>query len=169
MKSVTIIYGTNTGTTEDVAKIIKNKLSDHTVTMLDVAKASVKDIDEAQNLILGTSTWGFGDVQDDWESFLPQLKKAELNNKTVALFGLGDSASYGDSFASGMNTLYQVLLEKNCNIVGQTPTEGYDFSYSDAVVDGLFVGLAIDEDNEHDQTEKRITQWLEGVTAKFAV
>ena len=40
-------------------------------------------------------------------------------------------------------------------------TDGYTFDESASVVDGKFVGLAIDEDNESDKTEERINAWVE--------
>jgi flavodoxin I len=36
-----------------------------------------------------------------------------------------------------------------------------------AVVDGMFVGLPIDEDNEYDLTEERLTAWVEKLKPVF--
>ena len=62
-------------------------------------------------LILGTSTWGFGDLQEDWDAFLGSLTKMNLTGKTIALFGLGDSSTYSDTFVDGMGIIYRALLE----------------------------------------------------------
>lgn len=167
MKSITIIYGSTTGNTQRVAQSIKNKLEMFDVSLLDVANASQKELEAAPNLILGTSTWGLGDLQDDWDSFLPVLQRSNLDNKTIALFGLGDGASYSDSFVEGMGALHQALDGKNCRIVGRTSVAGYDFSASSAVVDGLFVGLPLDEDNESEQTPARIDAWLDTIVPQF--
>ena len=167
MKSVTIIYGSSTGNTQRAAQSIKSHLNGFDVTILDVAKASQSNLELATNLIFGTSTWGLGDVQDDWDSFLPVLKKASLDGKTIALFGLGDGSSYSDTFVEGMSAIHQVLTAKNCHIVGRTPVDGYDFSESTAVVDGAFVGLPLDEDNESDQTEAHIQAWIARIAPEF--
>lgn len=53
--------------------------------------ALVKEYDV---LVLGTSTWGAGELQDDWYDGVKVLKKADLSHKFVALFGCGDSDSY---------------------------------------------------------------------------
>lgn len=167
MKTVTIIYGSSTGNTKSVAQTIAKKLAMHHVILLDAAKASAKDIEAANNLILGASTWGSGDLQDDWDSLLPTVKKCALDGKTVALFGLGDGASYCDTFVDGLGTIYNTIKDKNCIITGQTAIEDYDFSESRAVVDGAFVGLPLDEDNESDKTEARIDKWLLKIMSNF--
>ena len=41
-----------------------------------------------------TSTWGDGELQDDWYDAIKMIKTADLNGKIVALFGCGDSESY---------------------------------------------------------------------------
>ena len=53
-------------------------------------------------LILGSSTWGCGDLQDDWYDGVEILKKADLTGKKVALFACGDGESYGDTFCEAM-------------------------------------------------------------------
>ncbi|EAH9105226.1 flavodoxin, partial [Campylobacter jejuni] len=50
----------------------------------------------------------------------------------------------------------------------EVSTDGYTFEASDAVVDGKFVGLALDNDNQEDQTESRIDAWVEQIKPYFA-
>lgn len=166
MKSIAIIYGTNGGTTQSVARSIAQKIEGTTVELIDISKASPADFERFDNLILGTSTWGLGDIQDDWASFLPKLKAIDMKQKTIALFGVGDSSSYADTFVDGMGLLFETLLGK-CILVGQTPNEGYNFSSSTALQNGEFVGLALDEDNESSLTATRIAAWLPKVLSQF--
>ena len=49
-------------------------------------------------------------------------------------------------------------------MVGAVPVDGYTFDASDAVVDGHFVGLALDEVNESDKTDARIDAWAAAIT-----
>ena len=42
-------------------------------------------------------------------------------------------------------------------------TSSYTYDDSTAVVDGKFVGLALDEMNEDDQTPVRIDAWIESL------
>ena len=117
-------------------------------------------------MILGASTTGIGDLQDDWDSFLPSFAKADLSDKTVAIFALGDSASYSSSFAEAMIVIYDAISDKT-NIVGSVADEGYTYDDTMSIVDGRFVGLPIDEDNEYDKTDERIEAWVEELKKIF--
>lgn len=161
MKKTVIIYGSSTGTCQNIAEIIATKLG--VSDILDVAKVTASQISAYDNLILGTSTWGAGEMQDDWYDGIKELKNANLNGKTVALFGCGDSQSYSDTFCDGMGEIYRELQSSGCNIIGSTPTDGYTYDDSTAVADGRFVGLAIDDVNESDLTENRIDAWIAGI------
>lgn len=161
MKKTVIIYGSSTGTCQNIAEIIATKLG--VSDILDVAKVTASQISAYDNLILGTSTWGAGEMQDDWYDGIKELKNANLNGKTVALFGCGDSQSYSDTFCDGMGEIYRELQSSGCNIIGSTPTDGYTYDNSTAVASGRFVGLAIDDVNESDLTENRIDAWIASI------
>jgi len=53
-------------------------------------------------------------------------------------------------------------------MVGLTDTDGYEFDESKAVVNGKFVGLTLDEDNQSDLTEKRLKSWIERLKNGFS-
>lgn len=164
MSKIAIIYGTSTGVTESVAKKIKNTIGEGDI--YDVAKVTIDTLKPYDFLILGASTTGYGDLQDDWDTFLPKLDQFDFSGKKIALFGLGDSSSYSDTFANSMAAIYNGLKDK-VEIVGHTPTDGYTFDDSESVVDGKFVGLALDEDNEFDQTDSRIEKWVKDLRQYF--
>ncbi len=167
MKPIAIIYGSSGGNTQAVAGKLAKQLGETQVTLLDVAKIKTIDIEAHSNLILGTSTWGSGDLQDDWDSFLPKLQAQNLKDKTIALFGLGDSSSYSDTFVDGMGIIYEVIKDKGCHIVGAVATDGYDYESSRAEEADKFVGLALDEDNEYGKTDARIAAWVEAILPEF--
>lgn len=126
---------------------------------------NVTDLDDSviannDNLILGTSTWGAGEVQDDWYDGLKVIKNADLSGKTVALFACGDSESYPDTFVGGMSEIYNAVKQAGANVIGAVATDGYTFDDSESVVDGKFVGLALDEVNEDSKTDERIDDWV---------
>lgn len=156
-----VIYGSTTGTTESVAERIAEKLGTEAVNVADVTEDQIK---EADNLILGSSTWGAGELQDDWYDGLDKLKAAGLEGKTIAIFGVGDSASYSDTFCGSMAELYHGLQNSGAHFVGSVSTDGYTFDDSESVIDGKFVGLPIDEENEGDKTEGRIDNWIKEIT-----
>lgn len=166
MNKIAIIYGSSAGNTESVANRIKD-MFDGKADVFNVESVSINAIQPYQYLILGTSTTGIGDLQDDWEGFLPTFSsKMDFTDKTIAIFGLGDSASFSDSFAEAIFALHDELKDK-VKIVGEIADEGYTYDDSQAVVDGKWLGLAIDEDNEYDNTEERLTKWVEQLKKEF--
>ena len=70
MKTIGIFYGSSTGTTEGIAKRIAEKLGVEDKDIHDVSNASPADVAPYEILLLGCSTWGTGDLQDDWDSYL---------------------------------------------------------------------------------------------------
>ena len=153
MNKIGVFYGSTTGTTEDLARRIAEKL--------DVPSAHIYDV-------LGSSTWGAGELQDDWYDGIKVLKKCDLSHKYVALFGCGDSDSYSDTFCDAIGILYEELKDTRCKFCGAVDTAGYTFDSSIAVVNGKFVGLPLDEVNEDGQTDERISAWVEQVKQEIS-
>ena len=166
MANVTIIYGSTTGNTESSANEIAEALSAHTVTVKEVASASKEDFEGADLLILGTSTWGLGDLQDDWEGEISTLEGANLSGKKVAIFGHGDSASYCDTFVDGVGILYEAAVNAGATVIGKVANEGYSHSASRAEVNGEFVGLPLDDDNS-DASSERIAAWVADLASQI--
>ena len=157
MSKTIVVYGSTTGTCESIAQTLGDQLG---AEVINVSDLTANQLAEADNIVLGTSTWGAGELQDDWYDGVNVVKSANLSGKRVALFGCGDSASYSDTFCGGMKELYDAAVAAGATVVGAVPTDGYTFDNSDAVVDGQFVGLALDEVNEDDKTSERISAWL---------
>ena len=158
MSKTIVVYGSSTGTCEAIAQTIGGKLG---ANVINVSDLTANDVKEADNLVLGTSTWGSGEMQDDWYDGVKVLKEAGLSSKKVAVFGCGDSASYSDTFCGGMKELYDAAEAAGATMVGNdVATDGYTYDDSDSVVDGHFIGLALDDVNEDDQTEARIDAWI---------
>ena len=167
MSKIAIVYGSSTDNTKQVAGSISQRLSGNDVKVFDVARLNPDDLKDFPNLVLGTSTLGLGDIQDDWYYFLPKMKNIDLNGKIVALFGLGDSAGFSDTFVDGMGILYEEIKGRGCKVVGATDANSYTFDDSVSVVDGKFVGLPIDEDNESDRTNSRLDAWIKVISPEF--
>lgn len=157
MSKTIVVYGSTTGTCESIAQTLGDQLG---AEVINVSDLTANQLAEADNIVLGTSTWGAGELQDDWYDGVNVVKSANLSCKRVALFGCGDSASYSDTFCGGMKELYDAAVAAGATVVGAVPTDGYTFDDSDAVVDGQFVGLALDDVNEDDKTSERISAWL---------
>lgn len=158
---IAIVYGSTGGNAEDVAKKIQSNLKVD-AELLDIGSTDADTINSFDALILGSSTWYDGELQDDWDAF--DMDSLELKGKKVALFGVGDQQEYGDEFCNALGILYEVCVQKGAQIYGDKwSTEGYDFEASSAVVDGAFVGLAIDQENEEDLTDERVEKWVKNL------
>lgn len=134
---------------------------------------SLKDVFQEHNaLIVGTPTWNTnadtfrsGTGWDDlYYDKLPELTSI-LVGKKVAVFGLGDQISYGENYADATGELYSVFESLGCNMVpyAHTSQDGYDHITSKSILPGsdLFCGLLLDQINQDDLTDGRITNWIE--------
>ena len=63
-----------------------------------------------------------------------------------------------------MAEIYNAVKDGGANIVGAVDASEYTFDDSEAVIDGKFVGLALDNDNEDDKTSGRIDAWIASIT-----
>jgi flavodoxin I len=166
MKKIGIFYGSTLGHTKKLAERIQYAFGEDQADVLNIKDSTKKDIEKYDNLIFGTSTWGVGEMQEDWENFLGQLEKTDLSGKKIALFGIGDQKEWADSFVNGMGILHHRLVKK-AQLVGSTPIDDYFFEISLAVKNNQFVGLAIDNHNQADLTLPRINNWVEQLQLEF--
>ena len=140
MDKVHVIYGSTTGMTEAVAAKIANAIGAQ-VFNVNAADAAAFD---AELLVLGSSTWGVGDLQDDWAAKLDEVK-GNFASKKVAVFGLGDSIGFADSFCMAAETLATAAKDAGATLVGDV--------------------LKLDDTNEADQTDGKIAAWVETIKA----
>lgn len=153
-----IFYGSTTGVTQDIAERVGKLLDADVMPAADIEKITGYDL-----AILATSTWGMGDLQDDWFEPLDKLKTLDLAGKKIALIGVGDQEGFGDTFVDGIATIYDEIKGKGITLVGKTSTDGYNFSGSRAAEDDEFLGLVIDENNQSNLTDERIAAWVEKI------
>lgn len=166
MKRIGIFFGSSTGNTEAAAQKIQKALGAE-ADLFNVSSTPASKVAEYDNVIFGTSTWGMGDLEDSMYTFVEDLAKVDLKGKTVALFGMGDQSSYSDTYCDGMGHIYEAIKDKGITLIGSVDTDGYDYSSSISVVNDEFVGLALDEDNQADKTDGRISAWVGQIKPKF--
>ena len=165
-----LFYGSSTCYTEMVAEKIQSILGSDLITLQNLVDTPVSKMTDYSILFLGIPTWDFGELQTDWGNSWDAIDQVDLNGKFVALCGLGDQGTYGEWFLDAMGLLHDKLLAKGCQIVGYWPNEGYEFEASKALVDEgrYFVGLALDEVTQYDQTDERLNKWLPQVLEEIA-
>lgn len=171
MAKIGLFFGSDEGNTESVAYRIQQRLGKDVVDVYDIADVTQLEFTEYEYIILGISTWDFGQIQSDWEEFWNDIEQVSFVGKTVALFGLGDQFGYGDFFLDAMGMLHDVVVGNGANIVGHWPTAGYEFDASKAQIPGqdLFVGLALDEDQQPELTRERLDRWCAQIHAAFGL
>ena len=121
MADILLIYGTTTGNTEVVASKINQYLTEanHNVTLKNVAQTSVEELNNYQNIIIGSSTWDDGQLQSDVAEFIQKFKASSLSlaGKKIAIFSLGD-IGYPEFCASG-ELLEKALITDGVSLVDQ--------------------------------------------------
>ncbi|WP_018295182.1 flavodoxin [Mariprofundus ferrooxydans] len=171
MHKIGIYFGTDTGTTRLIAKKLAKKIGDAAARPLNVNRTVVEDFLSHDALILGTPTYGINQLPGkstniaagSWEEFLPELDIIDFTGKKVALYGLGDQEKYSDRFVDSMIHLHNFFTEQGATMIGQWDTDGYRFTTSKAVVNGKFVGLVLDQQNQALLSDERMDRWLETI------
>ena len=66
--------------------------------------------------------------------------------------------------------LHQEITPSGANYIGFWPNQGYEFEASKALTQDKshFVGLSLDEDNQYQLTDERLSQWCEQILEEFA-
>lgn len=167
MATIGIFYGSTEGHTERVVtKIQKAFGGEDVVALHNVSSATSDDMQEYDYLILACPTWDIGVLQEDWDSFIDQIEEVSYGGKTIAYVGLGDADGYPDTFVDAPGIIHERIVDSGARFVGTWPTDGYDFEESKSVIDGKFLGLILDEDNQADQTDQRIATWVAQLKAE---
>ncbi|NUW68548.1 flavodoxin FldB [Vibrio coralliilyticus] len=165
-----LFYGSTTCYTEMAAEKMRAIIGEELVDIRNVKETPLAEMADYDFLILGISTWDFGEIQEDWNEIWDQIDGLSLNGKTVALFGLGDQEGYGEWYLDAMGMLHDELKKTGANLIGYWPNdESYEFEASKALTEGgsQFVGLALDEDSQYELSDERIATWIEQVLVEY--
>ncbi len=161
---VGLFFGSDTGTTEAITQDLIAAWDFTTLEVIEACDMTVADYGKFDFIIIGLPTWYDGELQSDFEDFFDQFQTIDFSNKIVAMYGLGDQYGYDEYFVDGLGILGEVILKNGGQIIGMWPTEGYEYTESKGeFAEGLFYGLAIDEDNQMQLTEQRLKTWIKQV------
>ncbi|WP_018247541.1 flavodoxin [Orenia marismortui] len=115
MKTI-ILYGSTTGSTESLAESLASALDDKfEVLIKDVSKANVDELNNFDLILFGSSTWGSGELQDDFYDFYNNLDDIDLSGKKAGAFGVGDSAF--PEFCRSVEVLEDKLKDLGAEII----------------------------------------------------
>jgi len=161
MRAVGLFYATQTGNTETVATAIAEAAG---IEAGDIGDVSAEDLAGYDGLIVGCPTWNTGADEyrsgTAWDDLIDEIKGMSLDGKPVAVFGCGDSSSYGENFCDGIEELHETFKAAGGKMIGYVDASGYNYEESKSVSGDKFLGLATDEDNESDETGGRASSWV---------
>ncbi len=172
MAKIGLFYGSSTGNTEYVAYEMKNefdRLDPNLVEVFNIGSSTPEQLVKYDYLILGIPTWNTGQLQDDWENFLPKLAGVDLTGKKVSIFGLGDQNGYGFNFLDAVGMLADAMMARGAQLWGMWPVTGYQFEESLAQVEDQFLGLGIDQEGQAERTPPRLKEWVKQVLDDFDI
>ena len=174
-KKIGLFYGSTTCYTEIAAEkicaTINRMLGPQTVRLHNLAFDSVSLMSNYSHLIMGIPTWDYGELQEDWETQWDTLSTVNLRSKSIALFGLGDQIGYPEWFQDALGYLWHRVVHLGATTVGEWPNTGYDFIESKALngEKNVFVGLALDEENQFEIIDDLIFRWSTQIVTEFGL
>ncbi len=166
MKKTVILYWATGGSVEKSAFLLRDTIGSDKVDLFDLGSFDISELDKYKNLILGIATigadvWYEATGTNRWNEFFVKLSEKDLSAFKIAAFGLGDQVLYPDNFMDALGYLRDEVANRGGMLIGRWPVEGYEFTESEGVVDGMFCGLALDEDQQPELTSERISGWVD--------
>ena len=144
---VVLVFGSTTGNTEMLAEHVATGLERGmaNVTVKNATEASVDEIADYDAIVFGCSTWGEGELQDDFLDFQEAMNGVSLEGKKAAVFGPGDSEEYPNWFCAAVDLLEETLKKCGAEIVAEgLKVDGeVELAFEDAEAWGLKVAKAI--------------------------
>jgi len=167
MKKTLVLYWPEGGAVDRCAHKIFSALTPENADIFNLEEIDTAIFENYSTIIAGGSTvgaetWEEVSANNEWNLFLKKCKESglSLKGKNIAVFGLGDQVLYPNHFVDDMAHILNDFTEFGANAIGSWSAEGYRFTASKAVKDGMFIGLALDEVNDSEHTDSRISCWL---------
>lgn len=112
-----IVFASMTGTTEHVARSIAEAFSNagEAVVVKDAFEVYAEELRSFDRILVGSYTWGNGELSDEILSFYDELANINLTGKLAAAFGSGDSTY--EHFARAVDILEGTLRNQGCEII----------------------------------------------------
>ncbi len=165
-----LFYGSTTCYTEIMAEKIQTIIGADIVDIFNIKDQPLILCLDYDFIILGISTWDYGEIQEDWESIWSDINQLDLGDKIIALYGMGDQVGYAEWFQDALGMLHEQVLAQQANVIGYWPTQDYEFIASKALTNdnSQFVGLALDEDTQYELSDDRLASWCEQILLEYS-
>ena len=133
-----ILYGSSTGNTARIAAYIAGAFQSAgmEIEVKPVSAVEPQGLSAYDIVLLGSSTWGNGSLQDTMKLFYFKIDGAAVASKRMAVFGAGDSKAYPRSFCKAVDLLQSKL--KSCGaeiILPPLKVDGDAAASKDAIVE----------------------------------
>jgi len=118
MSKMIMIYASMTGNTEEMANAIAEGIqeSGKEVEIIDIFdNPSASILMDYEGILLGSYTWGEGDLPDEFLDFYEEMDQLDLSGKKAFVFGSGDTVY--DDFAGAVDRLIEKLQERGAEVV----------------------------------------------------
>ena len=76
--SIGVFYGSTTGNTESIDQKLKEQLGNKVSHLADVNVADPAELEQYDLILLGVPTWDVGEMQIDWDDFIPRMEGLNL-------------------------------------------------------------------------------------------
>jgi flavodoxin I len=167
MKKIGIFYSFNSTKTAKLGEKIIVAFGDENIEAIDAEIVTEELFNQYENIIVGVPTWFDGELPIYWDEFVPALERMNLNEKRIAIYGLGDQKGYPENFNDGVGIFADIVTKRGAEIIGYTQADEYEFDGSKAFDNGKFCGLCLDQENQARLTQKRIVDWVTQLKVEF--
>lgn len=163
-----IFFGSDTGNTENIAKMIQKQLGKDVADVHDIAKSSKEDLEAYDILLLGIPT-GITAKRSVTGMTSSRLSKRLISMANwLRCLAVVTEEDYAEYFCDALGTIRDIIEPRGATIVGHWPTAGYHFEASKGLADDdHFVGLAIDEDRQPELTAERVEKWVKQISEEL--
>lgn len=158
MKKYGIFYASNTGTTAGVANRLAKIMGIPPEDIHNVADTAPSALGDYETLIIGSSTWRGGNLEEDMFDFIDGAQALDLRGHRIAIFGCGDE-KMKDTFCDAVGKIYFSLKDTGAEMIGEYPADGYTFRHSEASDGDTMRGLVLDLVNHPEYTDRRLQAW----------
>ncbi|WP_102348727.1 flavodoxin domain-containing protein [Bacillus sp. Marseille-P3661] len=87
---IAIVYSSITGNTEEGCKLIQSFFRVGTVQRFRIAEFNLEQLNNYDAIIVGTYTWGNGDIPVEMLDLYHAFEKVEVKHIVTGVFGTGD-------------------------------------------------------------------------------
>lgn len=167
MSKIGVFYSFNSHKTKKIGEKVIELLGSGNAEAVNAETVNEEQFLHYDLLVLGVPTWFDGELPNYWDEFVPAIEDLDLTGKTVAIYGLADQVGYPENFGDAVGLMAKLLTSRGATLIGETSPEGYTFESSRALVNGQFLGLILDQENQARMTEKRLEKWVEQIKSRL--